>query len=95
MKTNETQWESMETTHRYPTLLSLAQRGSLPYQGKPMKTNGKRMGNFNRSIAGVALVWRGSATATVKEKPEAAAKQIENVVNKMVKKWTNMKKKMK
>ncbi len=41
------------------------------------------------------LVWRGSATATVKEKPEAAAKQIQNVVNKMVKKWTNMKKKMK
>ena len=41
------------------------------------------------------LVWRGSATATVKENPEAAAKQIQNVVNKMVKKWTNMKKKMK
>ena len=41
------------------------------------------------------LVWRGSATATVKENPEAAAKQIEKVVNKMVKKWANMKKNMK
>ena len=40
------------------------------------------------------LVWRGSATATVKENPEAAAKQIQNVVNKMVKKWDKMKKKM-
>ena len=41
------------------------------------------------------LVWRGSATAVIKEKPEAQAKQIDNFVNKMVKKWTNMKKKMK
>ncbi len=41
------------------------------------------------------LVWRGSATATVKENPEKAAKQIDNVVNKMVKKWGKMKAKMK
>ncbi len=41
------------------------------------------------------LVWRGSSTAVVKENPEAAAKQIQKVVNKMVKKWDKIKKKMK
>ena len=41
------------------------------------------------------LVWRGSATAVIKEKPEAQVKQINKFLNKMVQKWTNMKKKMK
>ena len=40
------------------------------------------------------LVWRGSATAVIKENPQKAEKQIYKMLNKMVKKWEKMKKKM-
>ncbi|PWB68986.1 MAG: hypothetical protein C3F15_15730 [Holophagae bacterium] len=33
------------------------------------------------------LVWRGSGTVTVKDDPEKAAKQIDNILNKLGKKW--------
>lgn len=36
------------------------------------------------------LIWRGSAEGVVKEKPEAAARQIEKVLKKMGKKWARM-----
>ncbi len=33
------------------------------------------------------MVWRGTGTVTVKEKPEKQIKQIENILNKMGKRW--------
>ena len=36
------------------------------------------------------LVWRASAQAVVKQNPQKAAKQIDSVINKIVKKWQKM-----
>lgn len=33
------------------------------------------------------MIWRGSGTVTVKEKPEKQAQQIQNILEKMGKKW--------
>ena len=33
------------------------------------------------------MVWRGTGTVTVKEKPEKQTKQIENIMTKLGKKW--------
>lgn len=35
-------------------------------------------------------VWRGTAEAVVKENPQKAAKQIDKIINKIVKKWQKM-----
>jgi len=33
------------------------------------------------------MVWRGSGTVTVKDKPEKQVKQVENILKKLGKKW--------
>jgi hypothetical protein len=33
------------------------------------------------------MVWRGSGTVTVKAKPEKQIKQVENILNKLGKRW--------
>ena len=33
------------------------------------------------------MVWRGTGTVTLKQKPEKVTKQIHNIVTKMGKKW--------
>lgn len=36
------------------------------------------------------MVWRGAGTVTVKKKPEGQAKQVDNILKKLAKKWTKI-----
>jgi len=72
-----------------------------PYWGGGMSTSTTSATTYERGTLVIdiwdakkeEIVWRGSASAVVKENPEKLAKQIDNALKKMIKKYDKMKQK--